>query len=118
MYSHKIKRLPFLGNLVSALLAITPFFVVFIYYRNFDTVIFAHAMFLFLLILSREMIKDLENISGDIAQNYRTIPILYGIKASKILISMLIGLTLIPSLSLIYTFDVGYMDYYFWACVA
>ena len=116
-YSHKLKRIPFIGNFVSATLAITPFFAVFVYYKNFETVIFVHAIFLFLLILSREMIKDLENISGDLAQNYKTIPILFGISVSKICIAVLILLTLIPSLLLIFKFDVGYMDYYFMASV-
>lgn len=112
-YSHKLKRVPFIGNFVSATLAIAPFFVVFVYYKNFEASIFVHAMFLFLLILAREMIKDLENMAGDIAQNYRTIPILYGTKVSKALISILILLTLLPAILLIYFFDVGYMYLYF-----
>ncbi|MFX0556457.1 geranylgeranylglycerol-phosphate geranylgeranyltransferase [Maribacter sp. CXY002] len=116
-YSHKLKKVPFLGNFVSATLAITPFFAVFVYYKNFETVIFVHAMFLFLIILAREMIKDLENITGDLAQNYRTIPIIYGLKISKLCIAFLILLTLIPSLLLILKFDVGYMNYYFMCCV-
>lgn len=118
LYSHKLKRIPFIGNLVSASLAITPFFVVFVYYGNFEKVIFVHALFLFLLILAREMIKDLENMAGDMAQNYRTIPIIYGAKFSKVLIGLLIILTLVPSLLLINTFDVGYMYVYFLACIA
>ena len=118
LYSHKLKKLPFLGNFVSATLAIAPFFAVFVYYKNFDKVIFVHALFLFLLILAREMIKDLENIAGDIAQNYKTIPILYGTKMSKIGITILIAMTLIPSLLLINYFDVGYMYLYFIACIA
>jgi len=113
LYSHKLKRIPFLGNLVSATLAITPFFAVFVYYRNFETVIFVHAIFLFLLILARELVKDLENMVGDLAQGYRTIPILYGTLFSKISISLLILLTLVPALLLIRTFDVGYMYLYF-----
>ncbi|MCK0161545.1 geranylgeranylglycerol-phosphate geranylgeranyltransferase [Allomuricauda sp. F6463D] len=117
LYSHKLKRIPLLGNLVSSTLAITPFFVVFVYYQNFQTVIFVHAMFLFLLILAREMIKDLESMPGDMAQNYKTIPIIYGLKVSKAIISLLIGLTLIPALLLIKTFDVGYMYLYFMACI-
>lgn len=116
-YSHKLKKMPFLGNVVSAILAITPFFAVFVYYKNFETVIFFHALFLFLLILSREMIKDLENISGDMAQNYKTIPIIYGVKFSKICIGILIFLTLFPSLVLIAKFDLGYMNYYYAVCV-
>ncbi|WP_373516985.1 geranylgeranylglycerol-phosphate geranylgeranyltransferase [Pricia sp.] len=117
LYSHKLKRIPFLGNFFSAILAISPFFAVFVYYKNFDAVIFVHAIFLFLLILAREMIKDLENMTGDLAQNYDTIPILYGAEVSKFLISGLILLTLIPSLLLIIKFDVGYMHYYFMGCV-
>ena len=117
-YSHKLKRIPLVGNLVSSTLAIAPFFVVFVYYQNFQTVIFVHAIFLFLLILAREMIKDLENMAGDMAQNYKTIPIIYGPNVSKSIISLLIVLTLVPALLLIRTFDVGYMYLYFMACIA
>ncbi len=117
LYSHKLKKVPLLGNFVSATLAITPFFVVFVYYKNFEPVIFVHAVFLFLLILAREMIKDMENIPGDMAQNYRTIPIIYGATVSKVGIGILIVLTLIPSLLLIFKFEIGYMDYFFIACI-
>jgi len=117
-YSHKLKKVPFVGNFVSATLAIAPFFAVFVYYKNFETVIFVHAIFLFLLILVREMIKDLENMKGDLTQNYKTIPILYGARVSKICITILILLTLIPSLLLITKFDVGLMNYYFIGCIA
>ena len=116
-YSHRLKRIPFLGNLVSATLAIAPFFVVFVYYHNFKTVIFVHALFLFLLILAREMIKDMENMAGDMAQNYRTIPIIYGPKTSKIFITLLVLLTLVPAFLLIKIFDVGYMYLYFAASI-
>ncbi|MEM9142647.1 MAG: geranylgeranylglycerol-phosphate geranylgeranyltransferase [Bacteroidota bacterium] len=116
-YSHKLKKVPFLGNLVSATLAIAPFFVVFVYYRNFEIGIFVHAMFLFLLILAREMIKDLENMAGDMAQNYRTIPIIYGTRTSKTMITILMLLTLLPALLLINYFDVGYMYLYFMASI-
>tara|TARA_R110002051_G_scaffold298457_4_gene365308 strand:- start:13389 stop:14294 length:906 start_codon:yes stop_codon:yes gene_type:complete len=117
IYSHKLKKVPFMGNFVSATLAVSPFFVVFVYYRNFETVIFVHALFLFLLILAREIIKDLENIAGDISQNYKTIPILFGERISKVLIGILICLTLIPSLLLIMKFEVGYMYFYFIGCI-
>jgi len=117
LYSHKFKKIPFIGNIVSATLIIAPFFAIFVYYRNFDTVIFVHAIFLFLLILAREMIKDMENIAGDLAQNYKTIPVLYGPEYSKLGISCLILLTLIPAILLINKFNVGYMYIYFIACI-
>ncbi|NAS31368.1 ubiquinone biosynthesis protein UbiA [Flavobacteriaceae bacterium R38] len=116
-YSHKLKRIPFIGNLTSALLAITPFFAVFIYYKNFETVIFVHATFLFLLISMRELIKDLENIKGDLTHNYRTIPILYGERVSKIVLSCLTLLALIPVYLLIDRFQIGHMYFYFYISV-
>ncbi len=117
LYSHKLKKMAFVGNFVSATLAITPFFVVFVYYRNFETVIFVHALFLFLLILAREMIKDMESLPGDMAQNYKTVPIRYGTRFSKRCITVLVVLTLIPAYLLIYYFEVGLMYYYFIASI-
>lgn len=114
LYSHKLKKLPFIGNLTSAILTITPFFVIFIYYKNFDTVIFFHAMFLFLIISMRELTKDLENIKGDLAQNYHTVPVVYGEQMSKVMLSSLAFFTLIPTLLLITYFDIGHMDYFFY----
>ena len=82
-YSHKLKKYPFVGNITAAILAVIPFFAVFIYYKNFDLVIFVHATFLFLIISMRELVKDLENLKGDLALNYRTIPVVYGEAVSK-----------------------------------
>lgn len=116
-YSHKLKKLPFIGNLTSAILTITPFFAIFIYYRNFETVIFVHATFLFLIISMRELTKDLENIKGDLVQNYHTVPVVYGEKASKIMLTVLTLLTLIPSYLVLYKFEIGHMYLFFYTCV-
>ncbi len=115
-YSHKLKKMPIIGNLVSAILTITPFFVIFVYYKNFDNVIFVHASFLFLILSIRELTKDLENIKGDLTLNYRTIPIVYGESTSKKMISILVALTLIPSYFLITQFNIGKMNFYFYIC--
>ena len=116
-YSHKLKKLPFIGNLTSAILTITPFFAIFMYYKNFETVIFVHALFLFLIISMRELTKDLENIKGDLLLNYKTIPIAYGEKASKIMLTVLAVLTLIPIYLLVNRFEIGYMYIYFYLCI-
>ncbi|PQV51394.1 4-hydroxybenzoate polyprenyltransferase [Jejuia pallidilutea] len=113
-YSHKLKKLPFVGNLTSAVLTITPFFAIFMYYKNFEAVIFVHAIFLFLMISMRELTKDLENIKGDIAQNYITIPVAYGEKMSKIMLTLLAAATLIPMYLLLFRFEVGYMYLFFY----
>lgn len=112
-YSHKLKKYPFIGNLTASILAITPFFAVFIYYQNFALVIFVHATFLFLIISMRELVKDLENLKGDLVQNYHTIPVVYGERFSKSILTILSLLTFVPIYLLLTKFDVGYMQYYF-----
>jgi 4-hydroxybenzoate polyprenyltransferase len=113
-YSHKLKKFPIIGNLTASLLAILPFFAILLYYKNFYPQIFAHATFLFLLILIREIIKDLENIKGDVANDYQTIPVKYGELFAKKIISLLTVLTIIPVYLLVDKYDVGYMDIYFY----
>ena len=117
-YSHKLKKILFLGNLTSASLALIPFFAVFIYYSNFEKVIFVHATFLGLIIIMRELIKDLENIKGDVALGHRNIPIVYGERTTKAVITLLIILTILPTFLLVNYFDVGLMRYYFYASIA
>lgn len=116
-YSHKLKKMPMVGNLVSAVLAVTPFFAIFVYYRNFELVIFFHALFLFLLISIRELVKDLENIKGDFAQNYQTIPVRYGTETSKKIASALVILTTIPVTILLTQYNLGYMSIYFFSSI-
>jgi 4-hydroxybenzoate polyprenyltransferase len=125
-YSHKIKRYPLIGNLMAAFLAVLPFFGILCYYylrmplyeieNNAGklAVILSHGAYLFLLILIREMIKDLENLKGDFANDYKTIPIIYGEETAKKIITVLSLLTIIPVYFLINIYDVGYMDIYFY----
>lgn len=114
-YSHKLKKYPVIGNLTAAFLAIMPFFGILMYAKEFYPEIFAHALFLYLLLLTRELIKDLENLPGDFATNYRTIPVMFGENVSKKIITALTFLTIIPVYLLIEVYDVGYMDIYFYA---
>eukprot|EP01137_Pigoraptor_chileana_P030095 Opistho-2@16203 len=113
-YSHKLKKILVIGNLTASFLAVLPFFAILLYYKNLYPQIFAHATFLFLLILIREMIKDLENIRGDVANDYQTIPVIYGERFSKKIITLLTLLTVIPVYYLVEIFEVRYMDIYFY----
>ena len=113
-YSHKLKKMLVIGNFTASFLAVLPFFAILLYYKNLYPQIFAHATFLYLLLLIREMIKDLENIKGDIANDYKTIPAVFGEDFSKKSISILSLLTIIPIYYLIEVFEVGYMDIYFY----
>lgn len=113
IYSHKIKRKPLIGNLISTILTITPFFTIFIYYKNFKFLIFVLGFYLFLILSMREIIKDLENIKGDLALDYQTIPVRYGVGMAKSMVYVLIGLNLLTTFYLLTYFDLGLMDYFF-----
>ncbi len=82
IYSWKLKKTPIFGNLIVS------FFIglVFIYSTmlvcNFKSGI-TPFIFAFFLILSREIIKDIEDIEGDRQQFAKTTPIVFGIKKAK-----------------------------------
>ncbi len=113
-YSHKLKKYPLTGLFSAAILAILPFFAVFVYYKNFSEIIFTHAAFLFFILLIRELIKDLEGIKGNFIHNYQTIAVKYGEHFTKILITILVFLTLNPIYFLLKYPEIGGMKYYFY----
>lgn len=113
-YSHKLKKYPIIGNLLASLLAMLPFFAILMYFRSFHASIFIHAFFLYLIMLIREIMKDLENIRGDFANNYQTIPVRFGERKAKEVITGVFALTLIPIYLMTVRYDVGYMIYYFY----
>ena len=114
LYSHKLKKYPLLGLFSAVTVSILPFFAVFVFYKNFSTIIFTHAGFLFFVLTIRELVKDLESIKGDIVQNYITIPIKYGEHFTKILITIIVFLTLDPIYFLWKYPEIGYMKFYFY----
>lgn len=118
LYSHKLKRILFIGNIVSSLLSVIPFFIILIYYKNFELIIFLYAIFLFLIVYMREIIKDLENIKGDFTLDYRTIPVVYGEKSSKYLLSIVSLFTVAIIYILLSGFDTGMMFYYYYFSIA
>ncbi|MGB5464043.1 MAG: geranylgeranylglycerol-phosphate geranylgeranyltransferase, partial [Aureibaculum sp.] len=113
-YSHKLKQYPLIKLFSAAILAILPLFAIFVYFKNFSSIIFTHASFLFFILLIRELIKDLESMEGDIVNNYITIPIKFGEKFSKMLITLIVFLTLSPIYFLLKYPEIGLMKYYFY----
>ena len=114
LYSHKLKKHPLARLFSASILAILPLFAVFIYYKNFSTIVFTHAAFLFLILMIRELVKDLENIKGDVMQNNLTIPLKYGEYFTKLLITFLIIFTFDPIYFLWKYPEIGMMKYYFY----
>ena len=116
LYSSTVKRLFWLSNVYSALLMILPFWAITFYFKNFDSVIFYHASYLFLLILARDLVKDLENFKGDWVQRYQTLPVVFNHRIAKSITSVAVLCTFIPTYLLIQQ-SLGSMHYFFWASI-
>lgn len=112
LYSIRISRYPFIGNIFSVLLSITPFFAIILYYKNYSYEIFSYSIFLFLIVLIREVVKDLENFVGDFTLNYNTIPVKYGEEVSKVYISILIFFVFLMSVHILQSYEISYMKYF------
>ena len=112
-YSHKLKRLLFLGNLFYSLLTITPFFAILLYYKNIDLIIAAYALFLFFILLLKDITKDLKNLVGDFTENYQTIPVAFGEDFSRIIISLITFINVILIINLFINFSDGHMNIYY-----
>jgi 4-hydroxybenzoate polyprenyltransferase len=96
LYSHLLKKHFWASNVFAVVLAIIPFFAITLYFKNFSSLVFYHASFLFLIVLIRDLIKDLENFKGDWVRGYKTIAVVFGERTTKILLSFLVLLTFIP----------------------
>lgn len=111
-YSHKMKKITFIGNMTAALLAITPFFATFLYYRLEDLLILTYISFILLIIFIREIIKDLRAFKGDVIVGYPTLPVKIGINPTKWLIFFFGLLGLVPSLLIFYKTEFTGVSYY------
>lgn len=83
LYSNLLKRLPFVGNLSVGILTGLSVFVVALYYKENVVLIYAYALFAFVLSLVREIVKDMEDLRGDAAFGCKTLPIIWGIRRTK-----------------------------------
>ena len=111
-YSNFIKRSFWLSNFFLSILVTMPFLALSVYFKNFNYIIFCFASYLFFLIFSKDLIKDLESLKGDIVYSYKTVPAVYDSRITKIIFSFLILIILIPVYYLIIE-DLGLMSYYF-----
>ena len=115
-YSNFIKRSFWLSNFFLSILMIMPFLALSVYFKNFNYIIFCFASYLFFLIFSKDLIKDLESLKGDIVYSYKTVPAVYDSRITKIIFSFLILIIFIPVYYLIIE-DLGLMSYYFILCI-
>lgn len=114
LYSIINKYNGILGNLVTAFLSTIPWLAPALY-TNKISLLLVPALISFGFIFSREILLDIKDISGDKAQNFKTLPIKAGITKSSFvsfLIILLIDLVLIY-----YGLINNYHILYFFLCI-
>jgi 4-hydroxybenzoate polyprenyltransferase len=85
-YSNDLKRQPFIGNLVVALLTGMSILIVDSLYQTGLSIVVIYASFAFFMTLIREIIKDMEDLKGDHSFGCRTLPIVWGFRKTKFMI--------------------------------
>ena len=89
LYSNQLKRLPLVGNVSVALLTGLAIYVVEVLYESGNFLIVVYAIFALGYTLIREVVKDMEDVKGDEAFECRTIPVVYGIRKTKMFLNAL-----------------------------
>ena len=91
LYSNNLKRLPFIGNLVVAVLTGMAIYVVDLLYRTHSSLVVIYAAFAFFMTLVREIIKDMEDLKGDNTFGCKTLPITFGLRKTKGIIYVILA---------------------------
>ena len=117
-YSHKLRKLVFIGNLFYSILTITPFFAILLYFKKIEFIIIAYALFLFFILLLKDIVKDMKNIKGDFSANHKTIPVVFGESFAKTLVSLLSLINIFLILNLFLNFNSGFMYFYYFLALA
>ncbi len=86
LYSNYLKRQPFVGNLTVAILTGLSIELINVLYEINNQLVTIYALFAFFMTLIREIIKDMEDLKGDNSFGCRTLPIIWGIRKTKILV--------------------------------
>lgn len=118
LYSYKLKSTFLLGNiLVSVCLALVPLAGIYIQSKSLvlvDNMDVGHyyawgiTFFAFLSSFVREIVKDMQDMEGDSAAGCKTIPIVIGLKRTKVVVQLLV--LLITALIVVYQI-ILYKDY-------
>ncbi len=90
LYSNLLKRYPFIGNFTVALLTGLSISIITLYFQQKAVLVHTYALFAFSISLIREIVKDMEDWKGDANFGCKTLPIVWGIRRTKILLYVLI----------------------------
>lgn len=113
-YSHKLSKILIINNLTFVSLSLYPFFGMLVYYQHFSYKIFLMAIFLFLLMLTIDLIKDVLTKNVDKVFGYNTIANVFGKKTSYHIIALVIFLNILVSSVIVYSYhQLNIFSWYF-----
>ena len=113
-YSHKLSKLLIINNLTFVSLTLYPFFGMLFYYKTFSLQIFLMSVFIFLMLLIIDVIKDTLTKNADKVFGYYTIPNYFNTIISRTVIVILLILVQISSGLIILKMGLhSIMSYYF-----
>jgi 4-hydroxybenzoate polyprenyltransferase len=111
-YSNDLKRQPFIGNVVVALMTGIAVMMVDAIYHTGNILIVIYATFAFFMTLIREIIKDMEDLRGDHTFGCKTLPIIWGLRKTKFMIYGILAIFSFTVLFLSFVFS-DLPEYYF-----
>lgn len=88
-YSHKLSKVLILNNITFVVLTLYPFFGMLVYYQTFSFTIFWMALFLFLILLVVDILKDILTMKVDQLYDYHTLSTTFGITRARNIVIVL-----------------------------
>jgi 4-hydroxybenzoate polyprenyltransferase len=113
LYDVYLKRSPLLGNItIAALASFIPLVIVWfaedcialLHNERIAVLIYLYALFPFLIIVARELSLDISDMEGDKALGCRTLPIVIGVKRSRIVVCFFLLLIVLFSFFMVYRY--------------
>ena len=116
VYSKSLQHKFFIGNITTSFLVSLSIINLVIFSeleinKNSKLILYSYAYLSFLINLIREIIKDIEDIKGDLKYNSKSIPIRLGIKNSKLICYILLSILFISiSYILLENYKYSYLE--------
>ena len=85
-YSHKLRKKAFAGEINASLLTVAPFFSMSLLYQEYNLITFLFVGYIFAMTLTREVIKKMIGLKGDLIVGEKSLPIVIGIRKTKYVI--------------------------------
>ncbi len=96
-YSHKLSKLLILNNVTFVSLSLYPFFGILLYYKTFSWQILLMSIFIFLMLLIIDIVKDTLTKKADNLFGYITVPNYFNSKITRTVLVVLLILSQISS---------------------